>query len=275
MAGSGKAKLLETDAQGKPKGKGGLEVEVQFNPETLRITYFSQNTPAVNTSKVSANQTSGQTDTVGSPPRQQTGPGSTRLTVQLWFDVTALLPEGKEATKDVRELTAEVAYFMKANNDSPPSARGIQFQWGTLIFTGLMESLDENLELFSNQGVPLRASVNIGISDGNVDFGKLSGGAGAGLSAGLNLSAGIGIGVSASLGAGTQPLAQAEAGVSLQAMASASFGGGADWQSIASANGIENPRLLQPGQLINLNARASSSASVSGSASASFSLTGE
>jgi hypothetical protein len=58
-------------------------------------------------------------------------------------------------------------------------------------------------------------------------------------------------------------------------MASASFGDDADWQSIASANGIENPRLLQPGQLINLNARASSSASASGSASASFSLTGE
>jgi hypothetical protein len=29
--------------------------------------------------------------------------------------------------------------------------------------------------------------------------------------------------------------------------------GAADWQSVAAANGIENPRLLQPGQLLNLN----------------------
>jgi nucleoid-associated protein YgaU len=30
-------------------------------------------------------------------------------------------------------------------------------------------------------------------------------------------------------------------------------GMGVDWRQIASANGIENPRLLQPGQLIDLN----------------------
>jgi len=31
------------------------------------------------------------------------------------------------------------------------------------------------------------------------------------------------------------------------------LGPGADWQSVALANGIENPRLLPAGQLINLN----------------------
>ena len=55
--------------------------------------------------------------------------------------------------------------------------------------------------------------------------------------------------------AGSSPLAQAASGMSLQSLASAA-GKGDDWQSIASANGIENPRLLQPGQLIDLNAKA-------------------
>jgi nucleoid-associated protein YgaU len=32
---------------------------------------------------------------------------------------------------------------------------------------------------------------------------------------------------------------------------------GDNWQAIAQANGIENPRLLAPGQLINLNVRVS------------------
>jgi hypothetical protein len=38
----------------------------------------------------------------------------------------------------------------------------------------------------------------------------------------------------------------------LQSIA-AQAGMGDNWQAIASANGIENPRILAPGQLINLN----------------------
>jgi hypothetical protein len=34
----------------------------------------------------------------------------------------------------------------------------------------------------------------------------------------------------------------------------ASVSGKDDWQSIVAANGIENPRRLRPGQLIDLNA---------------------
>jgi nucleoid-associated protein YgaU len=40
----------------------------------------------------------------------------------------------------------------------------------------------------------------------------------------------------------------------LQGLADAA-GKGASWQSIATANGIENPRLLVPGQWIDLNVR--------------------
>jgi hypothetical protein len=53
-------------------------------------------------------------------------------------------------------------------------------------------------------------------------------------------------------GAGAQPMTAAPAGASVQGLA-ASLGRADDWQLIASANGIENPRLLQPGQLLNLN----------------------
>jgi hypothetical protein len=260
MATPGKATLKEMTAKGDEM-TGGKELEVQFNPESLRITYASQLRPPINSSRSTGSGASNQSvDVVGATNYQQTGPGSTRLSVQLWFDVTSVLPQGKEGVKDVRELTEQVAYFMKPASAQRQAPRGVQFRWGTLIFTGIMDSLDENLEFFSTQGVPLRASLNIGISEGIVDFGKLPG---SGLSAGVGLSAGFGAG--ASLGAGTQPLVQAEAGVSLQAMASANFGANADWQPIATANGIENPRLLQPGQLINMNARASASADATAS----------
>ncbi|HEX8180820.1 MAG TPA: LysM domain-containing protein, partial [Pyrinomonadaceae bacterium] len=52
---------------------------------------------------------------------------------------------------------------------------------------------------------------------------------------------------------GTRPLAQAAAGDTVQDMADKQ-GKGKDWQSIAAANNIENPRLLQPGQLLDLDA---------------------
>lgn len=260
MATPGKATLKEMTAKGEAM-QGGKELEVQFNPESLRITHASQLRPPINSSRgtgTAAGPATQSADVVGSTTHQQTGPGSTRLSVQLWFDVTSVLPHGKEGVRDVRELTQEVAYFMNSANAQRQTPRGVQFRWGTLIFTGVMDSLDENLEFFSSQGVPLRASLNIGISEGIVEPPKPSG---SGLPAGLS----AGFGASASLGAGTQPLVQAEAGVSLQAMASANFGANADWQSIATANGIENPRLLQPGQLINMNARASASADATAS----------
>jgi hypothetical protein len=52
---------------------------------------------------------------------------------------------------------------------------------------------------------------------------------------------------------GTRPLAQAASGSTIQGMASGR-GMGGNWQDIAAANGIENPRLLQPGRFIDLNA---------------------
>jgi len=261
MAGRAKAELWAADDQGEKIG-ATPQITVQFNPETLRITHNGQVHPPTNQTKV-PNQSSDQPDAPGSTPHQRTGPGSKRLSVQLWFDVTSVMSLADEGVSDVRELTEKVAFFITAKKPDVPNGPAaapplVQFRWGTLIFTGVMDSLDENLELFSTDGVALRASVNIGISEGEI-VRRPAGGAAGGLSAGLNLSAGIGIGVSASLGAGTQPLVQAEAGVSLQAMASASFGGNADWQSIATANGIENPRQLQPGQLINMNASVSTS----------------
>ena len=40
----------------------------------------------------------------------------------------------------------------------------------------------------------------------------------------------------------------------MQGLADAA-GKGGDWQSLAAANGIENPRLLAPGALVDLDAR--------------------
>jgi hypothetical protein len=164
--------------------------------------------------------------------------------VTLWFDVNSPQPKGSNEG-DVRKLTQKVAYFItprKSDKDRkkmiPPIVR---FVWGSFSFDGMMESMEESLEFFSNEGIPQRANVTLGLSQQRITeftFAKEA-----------PPPPGTGLGDSP---AGTKPLAQATSGSSLQSMASAS--GKDDWQSIAAANGIENPRRLRPGQLIDLNA---------------------
>ena len=110
---------------------------------------------------------------------------------------------------------------------------------------GIFDSLDETLEFFSDQGVPLRASMNISMSQQRIQ--EFSGN-----KAGLGPPSAAKKSGSEPGEVGTTPFIQAPAGSSLQSMA-ASNGQAGNWQAIAEANGIENPRQLNPGQLINLN----------------------
>src|SRR5262249_28586794 len=104
---------------------------------------------------------------------------------------------------------------------------------------GLVDSLEESLEFFSEKGKPLRASVALNLSQQKILKAEFQGSGRVGGTAAVP---------------GSRPLTQAVAGATLQGLV-ASAGKGTDWQSIAEANGIETPRLLAPGQLIDLNAR--------------------
>jgi hypothetical protein len=223
-----KAELRQLDAEFRNEINPDRNVKVQFNPETLKVSFANQiQTP------------SGAGDQRGTPARQFVGAGTTKLTLQLWFDVTALMPEGEAVEDDVRKLTQKVAYFITPVQEGtkfvPPAVR---FLWGSFQFDGLMESLEESLEFFSSDGRPLRASMSLSLTQQKITeftFRPVTGAGGPPTP-------------------GTRPLTQAPAGASLQGLA-ASQGKGGDWQAIAAANNIENPRLLQPGQLIDMNAR--------------------
>lgn len=252
-----KAQLQELDAQMKDVLPGSKPVTVQFNPETLKVSFANQ----VAQSDKAGSQT-------GGAAIQFVGAGSTKLSLQMWFDVSAQPPETQSPVNDVRDLTRKVVYFITPHKQPdgkylPPAVR---FMWGSFQFDGVVDSLEESLEFFSNDGIPLRASISLSLSQQKIlELTRKAG------------SASTPPGVTAPGGGGTpgtQPLAQAKSGDTLQGMA-ASAGMGLDWQGIAAANGIENPRLLAPGQFIDLNASASISAgasldaSVGGSASVS------
>lgn len=224
----------------KPGGKGEEgrhRVTVQFNPETLKVTYANQVVPP---------QNQGAQEQRGTDGIQFVGKGTTKLAVQLWFDISALTPgTGDKNVSDVRELTKDVIYFItpqKSEQDQtkyvPP---GVRFLWGSFQFDGIVDSMEESLEFFSSDGRPLRASISMGLTQQeigalrNENFQPNAAGGGQPATP------------------GTRPLAQAASGSTIQGMASGR-GMGANWQDIAAANGIENPRMLQPGKFIDLNA---------------------
>lgn len=232
-----KAELIELDANFEKKS-GGKAVTVQFNPETLKVSFANQ--------LVQPNGGSGGTgDQSGPASRQFVGAGTTKLSLQLWFDVGAQSSDAGSPVMDVRELTKNVAFFITPKREGehyiPP---GVRFQWGSFHFDGFMDSLDESLEFFSDEGIPLRASVTIAMSQQRIT--EFSGKQGT-----LDQTP-PGVGGLAGSTPGTSPLVQATAGANLQSIASSS-GQGSNWQAVAEANGIENPRLLAPGQLINVN----------------------
>jgi len=197
-------------------------IPVQFNPETLKVAF--------------SNQIVGK-DQNGGAAIQFAGKGSTKLSFDLWFDVTAPDSVGKE--DDVRKLTQKIVKFMKPEEKKkkkktqfiPP---GVRFLWGTFLFEGVMESVSETLEFFSAQGKPLRASVSVSLSKQDTEIK-------------INPNASN----HGTLNPGREPQEPVRQGDSVQSIA-ARAGRTEEWQQIAVANNIENPRNLSAGTLLNI-----------------------
>jgi len=238
-----KAQLIELNQDFQNEKDGGQRVAVQFNPETLKVTFANQIV-----------QPQGGDQAAGNSGRQFVGAGTTKLALTLWFDVTAMT---EDPVDDVRRLTQKVIYFMTpapaegdATKLAPP---GVRFIWGSFLFDGMVEGLEESLEYFSPDGKPLRSSLTVTLSQQKILEAKFTGEG------------------KVPARPGHKPLNSAKAGDSLQSMAgsggkggfglgisggiSVGVGGGlgGGWQAIASANGIEDPLRLAPGQLIDLD----------------------
>jgi Contractile injection system tube protein len=232
-----KAEIRELDANFQNEINKTNWTKVQFNPDSLKVSFANQiATP------------SGSGDQNGPQARQFVGAGTTKLAVTLSFDVTSEIPQDLPEVDDVRKLTQRVAYFITPAGDPPNKPKkyippSVRFVWGSFQFDGIMESMEETLELFSFEGRPLRASVAIALTQQKITqfkFNQVNDPPAATRQGGQ--------------APGTSPLTEAPAGSSLQSLnANQSGGPSGDWQSIAAANGIENPRLLKPGQLIDLN----------------------
>ncbi len=240
-----KAQLIELDADFKDERPGGAKVSVQFNPETLKVTFANQLV-----------QPQGGDQAAGNTGRQFVGAGTTKLALTLWFDVTAMT---EDAVDDVRRLTQKVIHFMTPTPDAkdkkkmvPPATR---FVWGSFLFDGIVEGLEESLEFFAPDGKPLRAQITLTLGQQKILVSEFTGDG------------------NVPLKTGQTPLSQAKAGESVQSMTGAADkrANPSAWKQIASANGIEDPLRLSPGRMIDLKAGVNIGANIGVSTGASFS----
>src|SRR5207244_452074 len=137
-----KAELQELNEDLSDVKQGGKRLKVQFNPESLKLSFANQiATPAGG----------GGDQSSGTAGRQFVGSGTTKLSLQLWFDVSA--PAGNTTqVDDVRKLTQEVVYFITPQASTKDPAKvlppGLRFLWGTFQFDGVVDSLEESIEFF-------------------------------------------------------------------------------------------------------------------------------
>jgi hypothetical protein len=135
-------------------------VDVFFNPETLDLTLTN--------SIRKGNRRR---------PAQTVTESTAKLSMDLIFDTTM---DGK----DVREHTHKVAQMMdpvrtrtsrrgRSRSQKVPSI--VIFEWATIKFEGYIDSYKENIDFFSSEGVPLRATINLSLTQQERTFAPSSG----------------------------------------------------------------------------------------------------
>ena len=226
-----KAKIIKLPVGKQTPSKAGQSqgIDVHFNPQTLKITY--------------SNESKGGNQ-AGGAAKQHVAQKTSKLSVELLFDTTV------QGT-DVRIITKQIVALMDvqqkgAGKDAPPS---VKFEWGTIHYEGIIDSMQETLDYFSEQGTPLRATVSLGMtgldklppSDGNNPDNNQD--------------------AQKNGKPGTIPLQSPPPGQNIASQAGGN-GNSSDWKSIAAANNIDDPLHPPTGVLLNMNPGAGLSGSL-------------
>lgn len=231
----------------------GRALTVHFNPASLKVSLS-------NSVKADA-KAKGERST----STQFVEKSSSTLTFELVFDTT--VPDGGDpgagAPTDVRLKTREIAeLFLKpgeAGSGGVPAPARCQFRWGSFSFVGMVSSYGETLDFFAPEGIPLRATLALTLSEDKYQF-----------------AVDESVRAAARATPAFQPAAaDAPVAKSLQDAGRKPE----DWRAVALFNGLESPRfsaelgLSLPGAELSASAGfgASASAGVSASRSAGLS----
>lgn len=220
-----KAKLIQiTNARGAPIN--GPSVNAHFNPETMSMTIRNAMEEAKH-------------DMIQGRPSQLIASSEVSLSVQLLFDTTMDGTDVRISTAQIAEMMHPGSVVPREEGNKRPSR--VAFVWNAFRFEGVITDYAETLDYFSQEGIPLRSSVDLALT--KYDPGVPA----TGSSAAAN-------GVGAGTPPPTAPVAQ---GDSVDDAAAKSTGGGASsgpareqtTNALAAANEIDNKKNPQVSEL--------------------------
>jgi hypothetical protein len=131
--------------EGADMGKDVKKYEVQFNPESLKIT------AAVNDKK---NVTSLEENKQN--VQYSSNEATYSLSVQLIFD------ESNSIIQTEGKVQKEVEGFISAI--SSENTRALVFMWGNINYEGILDNVEATYTMFDSNGIPIRANMNLSIS---------------------------------------------------------------------------------------------------------------
>lgn len=146
------------------------------------------------------------------------------LTMDLFFDTY-------EAGTDVREKTMQVVSLLEVDKDlhAPPLCK---FVWGTFQFKGVIEKITQTYTMFLDSGIPVRAKLKVtfkavqSMTEQFKDIPRQS--------------------------ADRTKQRMVKQGDQLWQIAAEEYEDPGLWREIARANGIANPKQLEPGTVIKI-----------------------
>ncbi|MBP2330401.1 hypothetical protein JOF56_010786 [Kibdelosporangium banguiense] len=157
------------------------------------------------------------------PPLQYVRGGSETLNLQALVD-----------TSDTLE-NVRVRYVDALRNLMRPDRREhappiVRFVWDEAVFTGVMEKLDVNYQLFRQDGVPLRAQLDLSLKEYR--------------------PAAVQVAETPLSSPTVEKSYVVRRGDTLSSIAAAVYRRADAWRELARANGISDPRDLRPGRVL-------------------------
>jgi hypothetical protein len=148
------------------------------------------------------------------------------LTMELFFDTYT-----NKGGADVRDETNKIARLLEIDPEihAPPP---VCFVWGGLRFNAIIERLTQRFTMFRENGIPVRATLNVTFKEYKTIAEQLSKPP-----------------KQSSEWSKRRVLADKDR---LSLIAAIEYGDPAEWRKIAVANDIDNPRLLESGREIRL-----------------------
>lgn len=211
--------LKENITKDKPKWSldTSNKVTCQFNPESL--------------SQSKSNKWAFRTDIGDSVPESTfSGGNSGSMTLELLFDTT---DTGDDVRRAYHKLIKIAMVKPSENKDTKGEPRQVIVQWGKFIsYVAVIESITQNFTLFLPNGTPLRANVSVSLRE-VYDEGKLP---------------------------PQNPTSRSdvrrtwvvEKGQRLEWISYQVYGDAGAWRHIAESNGLLNPAVLRPGQILKI-----------------------